>query len=105
MHLNMRRRLPNRRANRTVQFDLGGLSYIATYSLFTNGSLGEVYISNHKSGSAADVSARDAAIACSLALQHGTSLDAIRKALCRDVHSRASGPLGAALDLIAEQLT
>ena len=51
--------------------------------------------------STADVNARDAAIACSLALQFGADVETIRKALCRDSHGRASGPLGAALDIIA----
>jgi hypothetical protein len=33
----------------------------------------------------------------------GADIETIRKALCRDSHGRASGPLGAALDRIAEE--
>jgi hypothetical protein len=96
-----RRRLPNRRASETFAFECGGLSYTATYSLFPDdGTLGEIFISNHKAGSAADCAARDAAIVCSIALQFGADPDAIRKALCRDGAGRASGPLGAAFDLL-----
>jgi hypothetical protein len=41
-------------------------------------------------------------LTCSLALQFGAELETIRKALCRDGQGRASGPLGAALDILAE---
>jgi hypothetical protein len=47
------------------------------------------------------VNARDSAIVCSIAIQFGADVETIRKALCRDSHGRASGPLGAALDIIA----
>jgi ribonucleoside-diphosphate reductase alpha chain len=95
-----RRRLAKRRASTTFSFEVGGLAYVATASRYPDGALGEI---NHKSNSTADVSVRDAAIACSLALQFGAEVETIRKALCRDSHGRASGPLGAALDAIAEQ--
>jgi hypothetical protein len=62
----------------------------------------EIFLINHKSNSAADTAARDAAIAFSFAVQHGADPEAIRLALCRDSHGRASGPLGAALDFLAE---
>jgi hypothetical protein len=44
--------------------------------------------------------ASDCAIAASLALQYGCPADVLRKALSRDSHGRANGPLGAALDQI-----
>jgi hypothetical protein len=96
-----RRPLANRRASITFSFEVGGLAYVATASRYPDGAVGEIFLSNHKSNSTADVNARDAAIACSLALQFGADVETIRKALCRDSHGRASGPLGAALDIIA----
>ena len=36
-------------------------------------------------------------------VQHGADPEAIRRALCRDASGNASGPLGRALDLIAER--
>ncbi len=39
----------------------------------------------------------------SIAVQHGADPEVIRKALCRDNQGRASGPLGVALDIIAER--
>jgi hypothetical protein len=97
-----RQRLPNRRANETFVLECAGLKYTATVSRFADGRTGEIFLTNHKNGSAADTAARDAAIACSIALQFGADIETIRKALCRDSRGNASGPLGAALDLIAE---
>jgi len=67
---------------------------------FADGRIGELFLTNHKNNSGADTAARDAAIAFSFAVQHGADPRAIRRALCRDSHGRAYGPLGAALDLL-----
>ena len=99
--LTARARLPNRRASETFGLECAGLTYTCTISRFADGRVAEVFLSNHKNGSHADTAARDAAIACSIALQHGADLETIRKALCRDARGNASGPLGAALDIIA----
>ena len=96
-----RNRLPNRRPNVTFNFTCAGLAYVCSYSRFADGSLGELFVSNHKSHSAADTSARDAAITFSFAVQHGADPEAIRRALCRDSHGNPSGPLATALDIIA----
>jgi len=98
-----RRGLANRRASITFSFEVGGLAYVATVSRYPDGAVGEIFLSNDKSNSTADVNARDAAIACSLALQFGADPETIRSALCRDADGTASGPLGAALDLIFGQ--
>jgi hypothetical protein len=95
--------LPNRRMAETFSLECAGLSYICTIGRFADGRIAEIFLSNHKSNSAADTAARDAAIVCSLALQHGANIETIRKALCRDSQGRASGPLGAALDLLLKE--
>jgi hypothetical protein len=95
-----RRRLPDRRACETFAIECAGLRYTSTVSRFIDGRLGEIFITNHKAGSAADTNARDAAIVCSIALQYGADIDTIRRALCRDARGNANGPLGAALDLL-----
>ena len=97
-----RERLPNRRLSETFDFEYAGLVYAATASWFPDGRLAEGFLNNYKAGSQADTSARDAAITLSLALQHGADIETIRKALCRDSRGRASGPLGAALDRLAD---
>jgi hypothetical protein len=96
-----RERLANRRASETFSLECAGLSYIATVSRFDDGRIAEIFLSNHKAGSAADTAARDSAIVCSIALQCGADVETIRKALCRDGRGNASGPLGVALDLHA----
>jgi hypothetical protein len=98
-----RQRLPNRREAETFELEVGGLLYTCTVGRFPDGSIGELFLNNHRSNSAADVSARDAAITFSIAIQHGADPEVIRRALCRDTRGNASGPLGAALDLIAEE--
>jgi hypothetical protein len=96
--MNSRTRLPNRRASENFTFECAGLTYVATMSRFADGRLGEIFLSNHKSNSAAGVNARDAAITFSIAVQHGADPELIRRSLCRDVNGRASGPLGIELD-------
>ena len=98
-----RQRLPNRRVGQTFDLEVGGLKYTATVGWFSDGRVAKIFLSNHKSNSAADVNARDAAIACSLALQFGTPFETIRRALSRDSHGRATGPLEAALDRIGDE--
>jgi hypothetical protein len=98
-----RERLPNRRANQSFTFELNGLRYHATISCFSDGRVGEVFITNTKPSSQSDVNARDAAVAASLAFQFGCPLDVLRKALLRDAQGKASSPLGVALDLLAGQ--
>jgi hypothetical protein len=97
-----RERLPNRRPSETFELNVAGLRYTATVSRFPGGRVAELFLSNHKSNSAADTAARDAAITFSIAVQHGADLETIRRALCRDGQGRASGPLGAALDALVE---
>jgi hypothetical protein len=98
--MTVRQRLANRRSSISFELEVGGLKYTATVSRFADGRIGELFLNNHKSNSAADTNARDSAIVFSFAVQHGADPDAIRRALCRDSQGRASGPLGAALDLL-----
>ena len=100
--MQQRQRLPNRRVGQTFELEVGGLKYTATVGRFSDGRVAEIFLSNHKSNSAADVNARDAAIACSIAMQFGADVETIRRALSRDSHGRATGPLGAALDRIGD---
>ena len=100
MQLSIRHRLPNRRASETFNLEVQGLAYVCTFSRFPDGRISELFLSNHKTNSSADVNARDAAITFSIAVQHGADPEIIRRALCRDGNGRASGPLAAALDRI-----
>ena len=97
-----RERLPNRRASETFSFEVEGLHYCATFSCFADGRVGEIFIDNHKVGSQSHGNATDSAVAASLALQHGCTIDVLQRALLRDVRGRATTPLGVALDLVAD---
>jgi ribonucleoside-diphosphate reductase alpha chain len=96
-----RQRLPNRRGNETFSFECNGLEYSATVGRFADGRVAEVFLENHKCDSQAGANARDSAVVCSLALQHGVAVETIRRALLRDPRGKPATPLGAALDLIA----
>jgi hypothetical protein len=98
--MSARKPLPSRRLAETFDIETGGLRYICTVGRYPSGEIGELFLSNHKPDSAADLNARDCAIVCSIALQFGADLETIRNGLCRDGHGRPSGPLGAALDAI-----
>src|SRR5262249_16276279 len=72
-----RERLPNRRASISFDFEVEGLRYTATFSRFADDRIGELFLNNHKSNSAADTNARDSAIVFSFAVQHGADPEAI----------------------------
>ena len=95
----MTKRLPNRHASESSAFIWNGVDFTATVSRFTDGRLAETFLS--KIGSVADATARDSAVVCSLALQHGVPVETIQHALLRDGQGVASSPLECALDLIA----
>jgi hypothetical protein len=98
-----REKLPNRRASESFTFECNNLHYAATISRYADGRLAEIFLSNCKAGSHSDAAAKDSGVVCSIALQHGVPVDAIRHALLRDAQGKASSPLGAALDIIAGQ--
>jgi hypothetical protein len=97
-----RQRLSNRRFSESFSFSVEGMRYTATISRFDDGRLGELFLNNHKHGNQSDTNARDAAIILSFVLQYGANIDEIRSALCRDARGKAMGPVGAALDFMAE---
>ena len=65
--------------------------------------MAEVFLQNNKPGSQSDVTARDGAIAASIALQLGCPLEDLQRALLRNADGSAAGPLGTAIDAIVRQ--
>jgi ribonucleoside-diphosphate reductase alpha chain len=98
--MSRRERLPNRRQATTFDIEIAGLRYKVTVGYFADRSPAEVFVSNHKSGNASDVAARDAGILVSLCLQYGVPLTTIRRALSRNADGSASGVIGAVVDQI-----
>jgi ribonucleoside-diphosphate reductase alpha chain len=100
--MSARERLPNRRSHELFDFEHAGFRFTAGIGRFEDGRLAEVFLNCSKAGTPVDVNAKDAAIVASMALQHGTSTDELRRALTRNRDGSAGGPLAAALDLIKE---
>jgi hypothetical protein len=71
-----RLRLPNRRSSLNFTFECNALRYRATVSYFADGRLAEIFIGNAKAGSHSDSAAKDSAVVCSIALQHGERVHA-----------------------------
>jgi hypothetical protein len=97
-----REKLPNRRLSETFDIDVNGRPYRCSISRYADGRLAEIFLSNNKSGSDSDCAARDSAVVASICLQHGVSVHVIRHALMRDSSGRPNGPLGVALDILAD---
>jgi ribonucleoside-diphosphate reductase alpha chain len=93
-----RNRLPNRRANETINLNVAGQQYTATIGYDDNGHPAELFINAAKVDSAADINAADGAVAVSIALQYGASINTLRAAMKRNADGSPQGPLGAALD-------
>jgi ribonucleoside-diphosphate reductase alpha chain len=94
-----RQRLPDRRASEIFSFQSMGMHFTASVSRYDDGRIAELFIDNHKAGSAAGTLVRDVAIILSFAVQCGADAEAIRRAVSRDSQGQPLGPLGAALDL------
>ena len=99
----MRERLPHRRGSELLNFESMGLCFTASISHYEDGRIAELFLDNHKAGSAVGTLVRDAAIIFSFAVQHGADPETIRRALCRDSQGHALGPIAEALDLLAAE--
>ena len=90
-----RARLPNRRRAELFDFEHAGRKWTLTVGRFADGRVGEVFLDTPKASAIGEIAA-DAAIAASVAFQHGAPLETVRHALA----DRRACPLGAALALI-----
>ncbi len=96
--MNKRQRLPERRASDTFEIRHGNFTYTITTSVDAEGQLGELFIDSDKSGTELSVMMHDAAIAVSLALQHGCPPEDLAQAFERNETGVPAGLLGLALD-------
>ena len=94
-----RRVLPQRRASETFALRFWNQSFTVSVGLYPDGTPGEVFIDGGKTGQDIQSTARDAAV-LSLALQHGTAIDAIRHAVTRNGSGSAASILGAVADAL-----
>jgi hypothetical protein len=94
--------LPQRRYSETFSFSHWGREYVVGIGHHPDGRIGDVFINSGKSGEQAETLARDSAVILSLALQYGVPLSAMLHAITRDADGKPSGPIGALLEMIAE---
>ena len=97
----MRRPLPQRRAVETFDLRFWNQSFAVSVGVYPDGSPGEIFIDGGKSGQDVQSTARDAAVVLSLALQHGTPVDTIRRAVARNGVGGPSSILGAIVDFLS----
>jgi hypothetical protein len=93
--------LPNRRPSVTFPFEHSGTRYYVTHSDPLYGEVREIFLQGGKAGSDVEAIARDSAVAVSIALQLGASLQELQKSMTRDDKGSPAGPMLAALDKIA----
>ena len=100
-----RKLLPARRAAETFNLDFGGYarSHTITVGRYDDGSLGEVFIDGGKSGEQVEAIARDGAVLMSIALQFGTDIETMAKAVTRDLRGTPQSIIGAVIDAIKER--
>lgn len=96
-----RTRLPDRRGCETLEFEHEGHRYRGTIGFDREGRPLEVFLSSGKPGTGVETACRDAAVAASLALQHGTPVLTLRHAMTRLDDGSPAGPLGVLLDAMA----
>lgn len=90
----IRERLPDRRPSRTFGFQHEGVDHCCTVGFYPNGRIGEIFLSaGHKEGNPAHIAASDAAVAASLALQHGCDVNELIHSLQH--YADEGGPAGA----------
>lgn len=105
----LRAALPERRPSLTHTFEHASapgakaFTYTLTVGFYdrTFRRPGEIFLSTAKTGTDAEVNARDGSIAISIAMQYGVPLDVLRHAMTRNPDGSPSGPLGAALEELA----
>ena len=97
-----RRDLPGRRAHELLPVSFRGLSFTVGIGRYSDGALAEVFIDSPKLASDLHADARDIAVLISIAVQHGTPVEAMRTALTRLERDEPAGLAGAVLDAIAQ---
>lgn len=96
-----RSRLPDRRACETFEFVHLGKMHTASVGRYADGRLSEIFVDTDKRDAQPDaVAVRDAAVAASLAFQHGVTAAELSAALERDSATGSPlGPIGKAVAL------
>ena len=101
-----REEMPTRRVGENLSFEHSGMFFNATVGRRTpDGPIAEVFLNiaperGGKYGSDSDLAARDAAVAVSIALQHGVSLALLQRAMGKELDGSPSTPIGKLLEIL-----
>src|SRR5262245_55708310 len=102
--MSTRRALPQRRAAETFEVKHGKHTVAVSVGYYSDGTLGELFVSGAKCGSELDATMRDAAVLLSIAIQMHLPLEMMRHAITREANGAASSIIGAVIDMIAAQM-
>jgi len=97
-----RARLADRRGGENFDFVIGTTRFTASVRKGTRGRVAEVFLNSSKIDSDVDLTARDAAILISIALQYGITPHEMAHSMGRNSDGAPSSPIGAILDILAE---
>lgn len=108
MKATARERQPDRCAAETINFEVNRdgvppLAYVARIGFYWDGRVSQIFLDAGKSGTDLNIQSDETAIAVSLALQHGCSLETLRKAMPRTNDGRPEGAIGTLLDILAAE--
>ena len=93
-----RETLPNRRAGETFEIVARDQLFTMSLGFYEDGRIGEVFLNAQKLSSQVDHDACDIAKLISFAIQFGTPLEVLAKAMTRDGQGRPLGLAGFVLD-------
>jgi hypothetical protein len=93
----MRRVLPSRRRSEAIDFEHEGLHYRACFSRYADGSIAEMFLDAGKTGTSANIMAKEAAVIFSIARQFDAPVEVLWSALPKLQDGSPAGPVGAAL--------
>jgi hypothetical protein len=101
--MSARQVLPAKRPHLVFEFEHDGHRYTVGVGSFLDARPAEVFLNASKSGTMIETYARDGAVLLSLLLQHGCPVDTAQHAITRNRDGSPAGPLGALLDLLAQE--
>lgn len=107
-----RRRLPNRRAEETIEIRYGNQAYLVSVGFYETAeeieagarpTVGEMFIAAGKAGTDVNTMMHDTSVANSIALQHGATVQELSGAFLRNEDDTPAGLMSTILDEIARR--
>ncbi len=96
--------LKSRRAHEIVEFSFWNVDFVVGVGRrASDGAIRELFINSGKTGASMETMSRDCAVLLSIALQHGTPIDTMRKAISRNADGTPQGPIGVLLDMLSDE--